>query len=173
MSSSGPPAWCRRRSSSKAARLLWEGRGYAGVETAFVSLASPGVAEGLERCARLGAHKVVVLPCFLFTGILPDRVRQQAEEWAAARPEIRVRSAEVIGPDPELLDLVLERYEEAVKGDVRMNCDTCVYRIALPGFVDRVGLPQQPHFHPDDDGHHHGHDHGHSHGHGQTHSRAH
>jgi len=152
----------------KAARLLWEGRGYAGVETAFVSLAAPDVPSGLDRCARLGARKVVVLPYFLFTGILPDRVRRQTEEWAAAHPDVEVRSADVIGPEPELLDLVLERYEEAVAGDLRMNCDSCVYRIALPGFEDKVGLPQQPHFHPDDDGHGHGHYHG-----GHTHSHAH
>ncbi|MEU3527188.1 sirohydrochlorin chelatase [Streptomyces sp. NPDC038707] len=154
----------------KAARLLWEGRGYAGVETAFVSLAAPDVPSGLDRCAALGARRIVVLPYFLFTGILPDRVRQQTGEWAAAHPELDVRSADVIGPEPELLDLVMERYEEAVKGDLRMNCDSCVYRIALPGFEDKVGLPQQPHFHPDDDGHHHGH--GHHHG-GHSHSHAH
>ncbi|MFF3163024.1 sirohydrochlorin chelatase [Streptomyces sp. NPDC003273] len=152
----------------KAARLLWEGRGYAGVETAFVSLAAPDVPGGLDRCARLGAGRIVVLPYFLFTGILPDRVRRQTEEWAAAHPELEVRSADVIGPEPELLDLVMERYAEAVKGDLRMNCDSCVYRIALPGFEDKVGLPQQPHFHPDDDGHHHGHHHG-----GHSHSHAH
>ncbi|MFE9124665.1 sirohydrochlorin chelatase [Streptomyces sp. NPDC007148] len=153
----------------KAARLLWEGRGYAGVETAFVSLAAPDVPSGLDRCAKLGARRIVVLPYFLFTGVLPDRVRRQAEGWAEAHPETEVRTADVVGPEPELLDLVLERYEEAVKGDLRMNCDSCVYRIALPGFEDKVGLPQQPHFHPDDDGHH---GHGHHHG-GHTHSHAH
>ncbi|MEU6178222.1 sirohydrochlorin chelatase [Streptomyces coeruleorubidus] len=148
----------------KAARLLWEGRGYAGVETAFVSLAAPDVPSGLDRCARLGARRIVVLPYFLFTGVLPDRVRLQTEGWAAAHPEVEVRSADVIGPEPELLDLVWERYAEAVEGDLRMNCDSCVYRVALPGFEDKVGMPQQPHFHPDDDGHHHGHHHGaHSH----------
>jgi sirohydrochlorin cobaltochelatase len=158
----------------RAARLLWEGRGYAGVEPAFVSLAAPDVPSGLDRCARLGARRVVVLPYFLFTGILPDRVREQTGAWAAAHPETEVRSADVIGPEPELLDLVWERYEEAAKGAVRMNCDACVYRIALPGFEDKVGLPQQPHFHPDDEGHDgHGHGHSHGHGHGHTHSHAH
>ncbi|WP_326779962.1 sirohydrochlorin chelatase [Streptomyces longwoodensis] len=155
----------------KAARLLWEGRGYGAVETAFVSLAAPDVPSGLERCARLGARRIVVLPYFLFTGILPDRVRRQTEEWAAAHPGLDVRAADVIGPEPELLDLVMERYAEAVGGDLRMNCDSCVYRIALPGFEDKVGLPQQPHFHPDDDGdHHHGHGNGHHHGHGHAHA---
>ncbi|MFG2646171.1 sirohydrochlorin chelatase [Streptomyces sp. NPDC048436] len=157
----------------KAARLLWEGRGYAGVETAFVSLAAPDVPSGLDRCVRLGAKRVVVLPYFLFTGILPDRVRHQTEGWAAAHPGTEVLSADVIGPEEELLDLVMERYQEAVKGDLRMNCDSCVYRIALPGFEDKVGLPQQPHFHPDDDGDHaHGHGHGHGHHHG-SHAHSH
>ncbi|MFI9624069.1 sirohydrochlorin chelatase [Streptomyces sp. NPDC052042] len=149
----------------KAARLFWEGRGYAGVETAFVSLAAPDVPSGLDRCVKLGARRIVVLPYFLFTGVLPDRVRHQAEEWAAAHPEQDVRHAEVIGAAEELYDLVMERYGEAVKGDLRMNCDSCVYRIALPGFEDKVGLPQQPHFHPDDDGHHHHHHGGHAHSH--------
>jgi sirohydrochlorin cobaltochelatase len=159
----------------KAARLLWEGRGYAGVETAFVSLAAPDVSSGLDRCVRLGARRIVVLPYFLFTGILPDRVLLQTQGWAAAHPEVEVVSADVIGPAEELLALVMERYREAVAGDIRMNCDSCVYRIALPGFEDKVGLEQQPHFHPDDDGadgHHHGHPHHGPHHHGShAHSR--
>ncbi|MFE6161840.1 sirohydrochlorin chelatase [Streptomyces sp. NPDC056486] len=101
----------------RAARLLWEGRGYAGVETAFVSLAAPDVPSGLDRCVRLGAKRIVVLPYFLFTGTLPERVLQQTEGWAAAHPETEVRSADVIGPEEELLDLVMERYREAVGGD--------------------------------------------------------
>ncbi|MDG9703649.1 sirohydrochlorin chelatase [Streptomyces sp. DH37] len=151
----------------KAARLLWEGRGYAGVETAFVSLAAPDVPSGLERCRMLGARRIVVLPYFLFTGILPDRVRMQTRGWAAAHPETEVLSADVIGPTDELAELVWERYAEAVEGDLRMNCDSCVYRVALPGFEDKVGMPQRPHHHPDDDGHghHHHHNGGHAHAH--------
>jgi sirohydrochlorin cobaltochelatase len=148
----------------KVARLLWEGRGFAGVETAFVSLAAPDVPSGLDRCAKLGAKRVVVLPYFLFTGILPERVRQQAEGWGAAHPEVELRQADVIGPEPELAELVMERYRETLKGDLRMNCDTCMYRIKLPGFEDRVGSPQQPHHHPDDPSHSHGHHH-HDHAH--------
>ncbi|SEP72347.1 sirohydrochlorin chelatase [Streptomyces radiopugnans] len=155
----------------KAARLLWEGRGYAGVETAFVSLAAPDVPSGLDRCRMLGARRIVVLPYFLFTGILPDRVRAQTEGWAAAHPETEVLSADVIGPTDELAELVWERYTEAVEGDLRMNCDSCVYRIALPGFEEKVGMPQRPHHHPDDDGH--GHGHGHHHHHNDGHAHAH
>jgi sirohydrochlorin cobaltochelatase len=137
----------------KAARLLWEGRGLAMVETAFVSLAWPGVPEGLERCRRLGAARIVVLPYFLFPGVLPDRVAEEAAAFEGAE----VRCAEVIGDCDGLADLVVERYEETLHGDIRMNCDACVYRIAMPGFEDRVGAPQQPHHHPDDPSHVHAH----------------
>ncbi|MDQ3590829.1 MAG: sirohydrochlorin chelatase, partial [Actinomycetota bacterium] len=43
-------------------------------------------------------------------------------------------------------------------GDIRMNCDVCVHRVALPGFEEKVGAPATPHYHPDEPGHH-GHHH--------------
>ncbi|MFE7117167.1 sirohydrochlorin chelatase [Streptomyces sp. NPDC057654] len=98
----------------RAARLLWEGRGYAGVETAFVSLAAPDVPSGLDRCVRLGARRIVVLPYVLFSGTAADRVRMQTEGWAAAHPEAEVVPAEPIGPAEELIGLVVGRYEETV-----------------------------------------------------------
>jgi sirohydrochlorin cobaltochelatase len=135
---------------AKVARLLWEGRGYAGVEFCFVSLAEPSVPAALDKIRKLGAERVVVAPYFLFAGVLPDRVAAQADAFAARHPQIDVRVAGLIGDCPELAGLVLERYQEAVRGDIRMNCDTCAYRIALPGFGDKVGSPQTPHQHPDD-----------------------
>jgi sirohydrochlorin cobaltochelatase len=143
----------------KVARLLWEGRGLGGVEPAFVSLAWPGVAEGLERCRRLGARRIVVLPYFLFPGVLPDRVASEAAVYGTEHSSLDIRSAEVIGDCDGLADLVAERYAEALAGDIRMNCDTCVYRVALPGFEHRVGAPQTPHHHPADPVYGHGHHH--------------
>ena len=134
----------------KVARLLWEGRGYEFAETAFISLARPSVPEGLERCRRLGARSIVVARYFLFPGVLPDRVTEQAADFAAAHPGLDVRVTDVLGDCDEIAGLVAERYREALEGDIRMNCDLCVYRTALPGFAHRVGLPQQPHDHPHD-----------------------
>jgi sirohydrochlorin cobaltochelatase len=135
---------------AKVARLLWEGRGYAGVEFCFISLAQPSVPAALERAVLLGARRLVVAPYVLFPGVLPDRVVAQSREFAAGRRGLRVGVAGLIGACDELTGLVLQRYDEAVRGDIRMNCDTCAYRVALPGFTDKVGRPQVPHFHPDD-----------------------
>jgi sirohydrochlorin cobaltochelatase len=140
----------------KTARLLWEGRDYPLAETAFVSLARPDVTEGLERCRLLGARRIVVARYFLFPGVLPDRVAEQAAAYAAAHPELDISYTDVLGDCDEIAALVYERYHEALAGDIRMNCDVCVYRIAMPGFEHRVGEPQHPHDHPHDHVHAHG-----------------
>ena len=134
---------------AKAARLLAETTDVAGVEYGFVSLAPPDTTAALERCRRLGARRIVVLPYFLFTGVLPRRVADQARRWATEHA-VEVAVAEVLGDCDPLAELVVERYHEALAGDIRMNCDTCVYRIALPGHQHRVGAAQTPHHHPHD-----------------------
>jgi len=134
----------------KTARLLWEGRDYPLAETAFVSLARPDVPEGLDRCRLLGARRIVVARYFLFPGVLPDRVAEQAARYAAAHPELDVAVAGVLGDCDELADVVVERYREALAGDIRMNCDTCLYRIPLPHHEHRHGAAQAPHHHPHD-----------------------
>ncbi|MEN3269104.1 sirohydrochlorin chelatase [Pseudonocardia sp.] len=144
----------------KVARLLQEGRPYDFVEPSFVSLARPDVITGLARCRALGARRVVVAPYFLFDGVLPRRVVEQAVAFRAEHPDVDVRVADHLGDCDELAGLVVERYREALHGDIRMNCDTCAYRVLLPGFEDKLGAPQTPHHHPDDPAHGHGHGHG-------------
>lgn len=142
----------------KVARLLQEGRDYDLVEPAFVSLTRPDVTSGLARCRALGARRVVVAPYFLFDGVLPRRVVDQAAVFGADHPDLDVRTAGHLGDCDELAALVVQRYAEALGGDIRMNCDTCAYRVLLPGFEDKLGAPQAPHHHPDDPAH--GHRHG-------------
>lgn len=142
---------------AKTARLLLEGRGIGTVETAFISLARPSVPEGLDRAKALGYSTIVVLPYFLFAGVLPDRIVTQAQDWAHATGR-DVIMAGLIGPSQRLAQLVADRHAEIAGGDVRMNCDTCLYRTLMPGFEGRLGQAQTPHDHPDDPtghGHHH------------------
>ncbi|MGH3005069.1 MAG: sirohydrochlorin chelatase [Gaiellaceae bacterium] len=148
---------------AKIARLLYEGRAYPAVEHAFVSLAAPSVPEALERCRRLGAGRIVVVPYFLFTGVLERRIRAQAIEFADAHLGLDVRVAGYLRAEERIAELVLMRYREAIDGDLRMNCDVCVHRVALPGFEHKVGTPATPHYHPADNRHHHDHHHTHRH----------
>ncbi len=125
----------------KVSRLLADGRGLGTVEPGFVSVATPSVPETLERLRLLGTGTAVVAPFFLFSGILRNRIYSEAAAWAQDHPEVEVRGAGHLGPDPRLARLVLERYREARAGDVRMNCDLCAYRVQLPGYESKVGTP--------------------------------
>lgn len=115
----------------KVARLLQDVAGTEMVEPCFVSLAPPSVPAALERCRRLGATKVVVVPYFLFTGVLVERIRHQARAWADGAPGVEVQVGCHLGADPRVARLVWERYREALAGEARMNCDGCVHRSPL------------------------------------------
>ena len=127
------------------ARLLWEGRGFPSVDIAFVSTTGPSVVEALSRLRAQGVRRAALSRYFLGPGYLPRR----AEELAA-EVDLEVVVSEPLGPSEGLASLVLGRFDEARAGDIRMNCDACLYRVAYPGLELSVGAPQVPHTHPDD-----------------------
>jgi sirohydrochlorin cobaltochelatase len=51
---------------------------------------------------------------------------------------------------------VIEGYTDALRGEIRMNCNVCVHRVALRGFDAKVGASATPHYHRDEPGHQHG-----------------
>jgi sirohydrochlorin cobaltochelatase len=128
------------------ARLLWEGRGFPSVDIAFVSATGPSVPQALERLRAEGHAKVALARYFLGPGYLPRQVAVRAATVEALETVV----SEPLGAAPELSALLLERYDEARTGDIRMNCDACLYRISSPGLEASVGAPQVPHTHPDD-----------------------
>lgn len=140
----------------KAARLLADGRGLATggappgdarqtapplgfVEPAFVSLARPSITEALERCHALGARRIAVVPYFLFTGLLVERIGEIARAWVAQHRDTEVAVGSHMGIDDRLVQLTWARYDEALGAPVTMNCDGCLYRVPWPGYEHRVG----------------------------------
>ena len=128
------------------ARLLLEAGEWPSVDVAFVSTARPDVRTALDRLRRQGEPRAVLARYFLGPGRLPLLAERQARDLDG----IDVVVTEPLGAADELAALVLERYDEALTGDLRMNCDVCLYRIPMPGREHLVGAPQEPHDHPDD-----------------------
>ena len=128
------------------ARLLFEGRSWPSVDIAFASTARPTVTEALERLRAQGATLVSLARYFLGPGFLPRVVERQAR----AVEGLEVVVSEPLGASDVLAGLLAGRYDEVLIGDIRMNCDACLYRIALPGREASVGAVQEPHTHPDD-----------------------
>ncbi|CAN5910868.1 hypothetical protein BH23ACT2_BH23ACT2_26920 [soil metagenome] len=125
----------------KFARLLGDGRGLGPVEPAFIAMTTPTVEDVLERCRRLDVRRVAVVPLFLFTGRLVERIDERVAAWAKEHPEMTVAVGSHLGADGRLADLVIERHHEPDYGSVRMNCDVCAYRVRLPGYEEKVGTP--------------------------------
>jgi sirohydrochlorin ferrochelatase len=90
--------------SSIAARWA-AGSGWAGVTAAFASAAQPDVPTAVARLRARGARRIAVASWFLAPGFLPDRVARLAGGDAIIAPPL--------GPDPEVAELVLHRYEAA------------------------------------------------------------
>ncbi|WP_243291092.1 sirohydrochlorin chelatase [Bacillus sp. FJAT-47783] len=115
----------------KLSRMLWEKLNYPIVETAFMGVTSPLIQEGVERAIKLGAKKIIIVPYFLFTGILIKRLHDYAENFKQTYADTEFSLTHYFGFHPLLEDILLERAEEALQGPVSMNCDTCQYRREL------------------------------------------
>jgi len=155
---------------SKVARMLWEGMGFGWAETCYSGVAHPRVDVALEKAVKLGYRRIVVFPYFLFTGILVKRIYRQTDEVAARHPGIEFLKAGYLNDHPLVLDAFVERIQEILTGDNKMNCQLCKYREQVIGYDAEVGTPQAGHHHhvrgigTDADHHHHDHD-GHPHHH--------
>ena len=153
---------------SKVARMLWEGMGFGWAEVSYSGVASPLVNAGMAQAVKLGYKRIIVFPYFLFTGILVRRIYDWADEAAANHPEIEVLKASYLDDHELLIDTFVERVEEALTGDNKMNCQLCKYREQIIGYEGDVGSPQVGHHHHvrgvGTDGHG-AHDHGHHHHH--------
>ncbi|MGI8873004.1 MAG: sirohydrochlorin chelatase [Egibacteraceae bacterium] len=125
---------------AKAARFLAEGTGHRWAEHCFAGVTWPKPAAVLRRVAAAGGSKVILFSWSLLAGLLEQRVAEAADE-VARETGLEMVDAGRFGPDPAVADVVLDRYREALTGDVRANCDLCCYRVPLPGLEQRVGAP--------------------------------
>jgi sirohydrochlorin cobaltochelatase len=78
-------------------------------------------------------------------------------------PDVSMTCLPEMGVDGKLLELMREREIETQLGEVKMNCETCKFRLVASESSN--GDRHHDHHH----GHGHDHDHGHGHGHDHSH----
>ena len=132
---------------AKVTRLLVEGFGFGWGETVYSGVTFPLVEPGLRHAVKLGFRRMVVVPYFLFSGVLVSRIRQHTELVAADHPEVEFLSAGYLGDHTLVVDTFKERVEEVLRGDTAMNCSLCKYRAQVLGFEQDVGRAQESHHH--------------------------
>lgn len=125
--------------AQKLARLLYEGRAFDRVETCFIGVTEPRLTDALHATAKHRPDAVVVLPYMLGDGVLTQRVRDRTADFEEEYPYVTVGAGAPLGPDPRLLDVLGDRWQEARTDSVRMSCDTCKYKVELDGYTEDVG----------------------------------
>jgi hypothetical protein len=68
----------------------------------------------IDRCVRLGAERIAIVPYFLNTGVLLKRIDRRVEEAQAAHPSVSIVRAAHLGLYPSLLDLIERRARAAI-----------------------------------------------------------
>lgn len=123
----------------KVVRLFAEGRGLRWVMPCFIAIAEPGLDQTLDFIARTRPGKLLVVPYFLLTGVLIDRIEEKVRAFARDYPWVPVEIASPLGLDELLFEVFDERIEQAFSGSHALPCDTCRYRIALPNQEEHLG----------------------------------
>ncbi len=130
---------------AKLARMLEEGMGFGGSYVCYSGTARPLVAEGLRRAARLGFQRLIVLPFFLFDGVLVKRIYAAAGALQEREPALEVLKAGYLGVHRLVAEVFIDRARQAIEGRAAMNCSLCKYRVQIVGFEEQVGEPQRAH----------------------------
>lgn len=161
---------------SKLARMMEEGMGFGGSYVCYSGTAEPLVQEGLAFAANLGFKRLVVIPYFLFTGVLVKRIYAAADAVSQQHPEVEILKAHYLGVHSHVTDVWVEKAAEGIAGKAVMNCTLCKYRTQIVGFEKEVGMVQQAHhLHVRglNEAHSHPHPQTHTHNHAGTHSHHH
>ncbi len=129
----------------KITRMLVEGFGFGWGETVFSGVTFPLVEPGLRHALKLGFKRVILLPYFLFSGVLVSRVRDHSMKVAKENPDVQFLNATYLSDQDLVIDTFMERIQEAFNGENFMNCALCKYRSDLLGFESEVGHKQISH----------------------------
>jgi sirohydrochlorin cobaltochelatase len=123
----------------KLARLLYEGRDFSAVESAYIGVTDPRLDERLHAVAKQRPDAVVVLPYMLGDGVLTGRIREGADDFDDEYPYVDAGAGDPLGVDSRLLDVLADRWQEARTDSVDMSCDTCKYKVELDGYEEDAG----------------------------------
>lgn len=148
---------------AKMARWLLEEGDHELVDLAFTGITWPRLEKVVQRQVLLGMRQIVVLPYYLYTGTLVQRIGRQVEHLRVQYPQVRFASSEHFGFEKEIFELMDQRVTDLQAGvpDSRLPCDGCSYREIAH---DLGHGHSHAHTHAHAPAQEHKHDHDHEHG---------
>ncbi|MBK1734463.1 cobalamin biosynthesis protein CbiX [Halorhodospira abdelmalekii] len=118
---------------ARIARLLYEGSDHELIDVAFTGVTHPRLERVVQRHWQLGMTQQVVLPFYLFTGRLIERINSQVERLRRQYPQMAFALGDYIGFEPEIYAVIDERVQQAWDGSAMLECDGCPHRKAAAG----------------------------------------
>ncbi len=84
------------------------------VEAAFLQFAAPGISAVITRLADEGLRRIVLVPIFFYEGAhVAHDIPQVIEAERAARPDLPLTLAPVLGIDERIAEIVWDRVAQA------------------------------------------------------------
>lgn len=151
---------------AKMARWIFEDNEHELVDLAFTGVTWPRLETVVQRHVRLGMMQIAIVPVYLFTGVLIERIQEQVNRLKQQYPQVAFALGTHFGFDPGVFALLDSRAGGEQNEGAMLECDGCKYReqaeaehlhdhshTAIAG--SSAGCAH---------GHDHHHDHGHQHG---------
>lgn len=145
---------------ARMTRWLFEEGDHELVDLAFTGIAWPRLERVVQRQVQLGMRQVIVLPYYLFTGTLIQRIGRQVEHLRMQYPQVRFALGTHFGFEPEIAGLLAQRVEALLQGTLH-----AVPVSAEAALWEAHQHDHEPHGHEHAHDHHHPHDHDHAHEH--------
>lgn len=115
---------------AKLARWLYEDTEHELVDIAFTGITHPRLETVVQRQVQLGMTQIAILPYYLFTGLLIERIAQQVGRLQTQYPHIAIASGSYFGFESGIFKLLDQRVTEACDpvAPKMLECDGCQYR---------------------------------------------
>lgn len=152
---------------AKMARWIFEDNDHELVDLAFTGVTWPRLETVVQRQVRLGMMQIAIVPVYLFTGVLIERIKEQVERLQRQYPQISFALGTHFGFDKGIFELLDRKADGDAEAGGMLECDGCKYREA----AEAEHL--HDHSHTAVHGEHHGCSHGHTHDTSHAHGCAH
>ena len=120
---------------AKMARWLYEESDHEHIDIAFTGITFPRLEQVVRQQVALGMTQIAILPYYLFTGTLIERIKHQVARLQSQYPQTAIECGAYFGFEREIYELLTKRVLQA-DGDpdetetAMMECDGCRYRAA-------------------------------------------
>lgn len=119
---------------ARMARWIFEKNDHELVDLAFTGVTWPRLETVVQRQVRLGMTQLCIIPVYLFTGVLIERIKAQVERLKRQYPQTAFALGGHFGFEPEIFSLLDQRAAMAVTDELPpgmlLECDGCKYREA-------------------------------------------